>query len=134
MEQVAKPVQIFQKISENCCPCLYLSVAQVWWLNELWFKRYSKLIEKKYILCNSTRHDITDLVNRGIDKIQKLELSWEWNIAFLLNGKINLCLRWRNLRSYSFVADVTIKYKFMIPQLGKKNVNSIWTLTVITHQ
>ena len=31
---------IFQKISEKYCPCLYLSIDQVWWVTELWFKRY----------------------------------------------------------------------------------------------
>ena len=25
---------IVQKIAENCCPCLYLSIGQVWWLLE----------------------------------------------------------------------------------------------------
>ena len=33
-------LQIVQKIPENYCPCLYLLVSQVWWLNELWFKQY----------------------------------------------------------------------------------------------
>ena len=28
-----------QKSSEKYCPCLYLSIDQDWWVNELWFKR-----------------------------------------------------------------------------------------------
>ena len=32
--------QIVQKIPENYCPRLYLSIGKVWWLNELWSKRY----------------------------------------------------------------------------------------------
>ena len=32
-------LQIVQKIPENYYPSLYLSVDQVWWLSEFWFKR-----------------------------------------------------------------------------------------------
>ena len=39
---LATVLQIVQKIPENYCPCLYLSIGQVWWLNELWFKRYTQ--------------------------------------------------------------------------------------------
>ena len=79
VEQVAKlkktwnltPVlQIVQKIPENYCPCLYLSVGQVWWLNEMWFKRYiySKI---QLVSCTNTHHDATDLVNHGMVKNTK---------------------------------------------------------------
>ena len=34
---VAPVLQIVQTIPENYRNCLYLSVGQVWWLNELWF-------------------------------------------------------------------------------------------------
>ena len=37
---LAPILQIIQKIPENYCPCLYLTIGQVWWLTELWFKRY----------------------------------------------------------------------------------------------
>ena len=36
---VAPVLQIVQKISEKYWPCLYLSIDQVWCINELWFKR-----------------------------------------------------------------------------------------------
>ena len=32
--------QIVQKITEYYCPCLYISTGKVWWLRDLWFKRY----------------------------------------------------------------------------------------------
>ena len=70
MEQVAKlkrawdlaPVfQIVEKISEKYCPCLYLSIDQVWFVNV-------------HPVSYNTHHDITDLVNHGGGlKIQKLE-------------------------------------------------------------
>ena len=117
MEQVAKlkrtwnlaPVlQIVQRISENCCPGLYQSIGQIWWLNQLWFKRY---IQKVHLLsCANTHHDITDLVNHEMVKNAKNWISWEQNIAFLQNKKIlNMCFRWHVLRSYHFVAEVTFK-------------------------
>ena len=49
LEQVAKlkktwslaPVlQVIQKISEKYCPSFYLSIDQLWWVNEVWFERY----------------------------------------------------------------------------------------------
>ena len=39
-----------QKIPENYCPCLYLSISQVWWLSELWFKRYIQKCALSYVL------------------------------------------------------------------------------------
>ena len=33
-------LQVVQKIPENYFPCLFLSIGQVWWLKDLWFKRY----------------------------------------------------------------------------------------------
>ena len=71
LEQVAKlkrawnsaPVlQIVQKIPEKYCPCFYLSVDLVWWVNELWFKRY---IQK------NTHHDVKYLVNQWVVKNTK---------------------------------------------------------------
>ena len=32
--------QIVQQIPESYCLCIYLLIGQVWWDNELWFKRY----------------------------------------------------------------------------------------------
>ena len=49
LEQVAKlertwnlalVLQIVPMISEKYSPCLYLSINDVWRVNELWFKRY----------------------------------------------------------------------------------------------
>ena len=36
---LAQILKIVQKILENYCLYLHLSIDQVWWLNELWFKR-----------------------------------------------------------------------------------------------
>ena len=83
--ELSPNLQIGQKIPENCCLCLYLSVDQVSWLNELSFKRYIK----KYILPHSnTDHDVTDLGNHGIVKNTRTWISWEWNINFRRNKKI----------------------------------------------
>ena len=38
------------KDSKNYCPWLYLSVGQVWWLNELWFKRYIQKCTTSHVL------------------------------------------------------------------------------------
>ena len=57
---LAPVVQIVQKIPEHLCPRLYLSIDQVWLLNELWLKKYSQM---HLVLCTSTHHDVTDLVN-----------------------------------------------------------------------
>ena len=76
---LASVLQIVQKIPENYCPCLYLSIGQVWWLYELWFKRY---IQKMHpVLCFKTHHDIIDLVNQGMVKNIKTWISWKWNIT-----------------------------------------------------
>ena len=42
---------------------------QVWWVNELYFKRYIKKMHP--ILCTNTRHDVTDLLNHGMVKNTK---------------------------------------------------------------
>ena len=88
------------------CSCLYLWIGQVWWLNELWFKRY---IQKCTISCTNTYNDVTDLVNHGMSKNTKTWISWEWNIMFMWNTKIlNLCLIdtfWED----QVVAEVTFK-------------------------
>ena len=61
------------------------------------------------ISCINTHHDVTDLLNHGMVKIQKLEcLEKEHN--FSMKQKIpNLCLRWHILRSYHFGAEVTFQ-------------------------
>ena len=63
------------------------------------------------VLCTNAYHDIMNLVNHGMVKNTKTWISWEWNITFLQNKRIlNLCFRQRILRSYCFVAEVTVKY------------------------
>ena len=105
---LAPVLQIVQKIPENYCPCLYLLIGQVWWLNELWFETY---IQKCTVLCTNTCHDVTDLV-----KNTKTCISWEWNTMFLQNKKIlNLYIRCHILRSYRFVAEVTFKSRINTP-------------------
>ena len=98
MEQVAKlkrtwnfppALQIIQKIPENYCPCLYQSIDQVWWLNDVVQKMYSKM---HLVSCINAHHDVTDLVNHEMVKNTKVWLSWEQNITFQQNKKIlNLC-------------------------------------------
>ena len=62
------------------------------------------------ISCTNTHHDDTDLVNHGMVKNTKTWISWEQKITFLRNKKIlNLCLRSHILRSFHFVAEVTLK-------------------------
>ena len=51
---------------------------------------------------------VNDLVNHGMVKNTKTWISRERNITFLKNKKIlKLCLRWRILRKYRFLAEVT---------------------------
>ena len=51
---------------------------------------------------------VNDLVNHGMVKNTKTWISRERNITFLKNKKIlKLCLRWRILRNYRFLAEVT---------------------------
>ena len=54
------------------CPYLNLSTDQVWWGNELWFKRF------KY-----ARHDVTNLINLGMVKNKTNCISRQRNITFL---------------------------------------------------
>ena len=95
---------------QNYCPCLYLTIGQVWWLNELWFKRYIQKCTLSHILILiMTSHY---LVNHWMCKNTKTWKSWEQNITFLRNKKIfNLCFRWHILRSYGFEAEVTFNVK-----------------------
>ena len=98
---------IFQKCY---CPCLHLIIGHVWWLNELWFKRYiQKCTLSQILMLIMTSHY---LVNHGMCKNTKTWKSWERNITFLRNKKIyNLSFRWHILRSYGFEADVTVNVK-----------------------
>ena len=99
---LASVSQIVQQITENYCTCLYLSIGQVWWLHDLWFKRY---IQK----CTLSHALVTDLVNHGMVKNTKTWISWEWNISLRNKKILNLCFRWHILRSYRFVAELTFK-------------------------
>ena len=104
-------LQIPGRIPESYCPCLNLSVGQIRWNNELWFKRHSKMHP---VSCSNTLSWRYRFVNHGIVKNTKTWLSWEWNINFLQNKKIlNLYLRWHILRSYRFIAEATFKAKFL---------------------
>ena len=75
---------------------------------DLWLvlqKIYSKM---HLVSCTNTHRGVTDLVNHGMFKNIKTWISWERNIIFLWNKKVlNLCFRWKILRSYRFVAEVT---------------------------
>ena len=47
---LAQVLQIVQEIHENYCPCLYLSIGQIWSLNEVWFKRSIQKCTLSHIL------------------------------------------------------------------------------------
>ena len=65
--------------------------------------------------CANTPHEVTDLVKHGMVKNAKTSISSEQNITFLRNKKVlNLCLRRHILRSYRFVAEVTLK-RYCLP-------------------
>ena len=90
---IALVLQIVQKIPEKYCPCLYLSIDQVWWVNELWFKRYIQKSFLSHILI--AHYEVTDLVGHRMFKNTKTWISREQNITFLRNKKIlSLCLIW----------------------------------------
>ena len=104
MEQVAKLkknwnlasiLQIVQRISVNYCPCLYLSIGNVWCL-------VSKDIFK---------NDVTDLIRYELVKITKTWIPWERNITFLQKKKFIICASdyecWDILRSYRFIVELT---------------------------
>ena len=48
--------QIVQKITDNYGPCLYLSTGQVWWLHDLWLKRYIQ--KMRLVSCTNTHRDV----------------------------------------------------------------------------
>ena len=79
------------------------------------------------LLIYLTHHDVTDLVNYRMVKNTKPWMSWERNITFLRNKKINNpCLKWHILRSHRFVAEVAFKSNFkqqFWKADGKKNLN-----------
>ena len=53
---LASVLQIVHKIPENYCPCLYLSIGQVWLFHELWLKRYVQKCALSRVLISSWRH------------------------------------------------------------------------------
>ena len=63
--------QIVQKITENYCACLYLSTGQVWWLHDLWLKRYIQKCTLSFVPILI----VTSLIWQIMEwlKIQKLE-------------------------------------------------------------
>ena len=90
------------------------------------------------VLRTNTYHDVTDLVNHGMVKNTKTWISWKRNIIFLWIKKIlNLCLRWHNLRSYCFLAEVTFKdlknFKQFLKQDFRGNDKLSDMLTMIAH-
>ena len=68
------------------------------------------IYSKMYLVsCTNTHRDVTDSVSHGMVKNTKTWISWGRNRIFLRNKKIlNLCLKWDILRSYHFVAEVTL--------------------------
>ena len=97
----------YSKISENYCPCLYLSIGQVCWLYKLWFKRYIHKCIQSHLLIFIMMSQIWQIV---WSFKRQVWISWEQDINFQGNKKIvNMCLRWHILRSYCFVVEVAFK-------------------------
>ena len=119
MKRAWKPspvIQIVQKNSEKYCRCLYLSIDQVWGVNELWFKRHIQNYALSHVLIFIMTSQIWSLM--GWLKVKNLNISKKQNITFPWNKKIlNLSLRWRILRSYHFVAEITFKYACAVSYL-----------------
>ena len=67
---LAPNLQTVQKIPGNYCFCLYLSIDQVWWLNMLWFNRYTQKCTLSYVLILIMTSQIWQIM--GWLKIQKL--------------------------------------------------------------
>ena len=90
--------QIVQIIPENYLPCWYRSIGQIWWLNEMWFKKYNQKC--------TVFHALVIFIMRS--QIWQI-LRWlrKHNLECLENGKktfykikkiISLWLRWHILR------------------------------------
>ena len=111
---LAPVIQVIQMISEKYWRCLYLSIDQAWWVNELWLKRYSKMHSVSY---TDTHHDVTDLLNHGMVKNRKTWISQERNITLLWNKKIlNLHLRWHILSKLLFCSGGDLWFHWKIYQ------------------
>ena len=104
-------------------------LGQVWWVNELWFKRYIQEWTLPHVVYMYTHHYVTDLLNRGMARNTKTWISWEQNINFLRNKKIlNMCFRWYILRSYHFVAEVTFKHNLYLKmKFVKQAIYIMWS-------
>ena len=99
MEKVAKlkrswnfalVLQIVQKIPEDYCSCLHLSIVDLTSL-VTWWVVVQKIIQK-CTLSHVNTHDVTDLVKHGMAKNTKTLYNW--------------CLKWLILRSYQFAVEV----------------------------
>ena len=54
---LALVLQIVQKNSQKYFPCLYLSIDQVWWVNESWLKRcFQKCSLSHVLILTMTSH------------------------------------------------------------------------------
>ena len=63
------------------------------------------------VSCTNTNHDVTDLINHGWLKIQKLEYL-ETEHKFSMKQKaLNLCFRCNILTSYNIVVEVIFKFQ-----------------------
>ena len=83
-------LQIVQKIPEDYCPCLHLSIVDLTSL-VTWWVVVQKIIQK-CTLSHVNTHDVTDLVKHGMAKNTKTLYNW--------------CLKWLILRSYQFAVEV----------------------------
>ena len=84
----------------------------VWWLNELWFKRYIRTCNLSHVLIPIRASQIW--YHHRMIKNTKTWISWEQNITFLPNKKILTCA----LQSYRFVVEVSFKWPISF-KMGK---------------
>ena len=116
---LAPVLHLVQMIPESYYPCFYLSIGQVWWLNELWIRIYIQKCTLSRVLIILII--LIYLVNHEVVKNGKTWISWKRNTNFLWNKKIlDLCFRWNILRNCHFVAEVTFKIKHLLNRSNMK--------------
>ena len=83
--KIEKDMEI-RKISEKYCSCLYLSIDQVWLVNDLWFKRYVEKCTLPHVLILIMMSQIY-MENQEIVKNAKTRICQKQNITFFETKK-----------------------------------------------
>ena len=99
---------------------LYLSIDQIWCVNELWFKRYIQKCTLAHVLIL-----MMSQMNHGMVKNAKFWISQEGNITFLWNKKFLTCASdstfWEVV-----VFTAELNFKKLSNVLLRKSMNSIY--------